>query len=139
MMNLTFNEFVDTIKRLKIPIYIRHSRFDDYEQVYDFKEVDLDKVFIARSWEIGGASGGSCWGTEATVYCGSEPEPEFEALDDILMELMPDIPFLRYKKLTRLIKFEQNIQRVSEYYGNYTEYQWETVNVRNLYEAMQQI
>jgi hypothetical protein len=136
---MTFNEFVEMIRGLKIPIYNRTSRFDDYEAIYDFEDMDLDKIFIARSWEIGGASGGSCWGTEATVYHGSEPEPEFEALDNILMELMPDIPFLRYKKLMRLIKFEQNIQRVSEYYGNYTEYQWEVVNIRNLYEALQQI
>ena len=93
---------------------------------------------LENKWQTGGQSGGSCWDDgDTTHYAESgEPEPEFESLDNILLEVAPQLSFLHYKKLSQVIKVDDN--RENDYYGNYTDYAIKTITIDDLWDFLVQ-
>ena len=60
-----------------------------------------------------------------------------DSFDALIMELCPDISFLKYKMLTSLI---QSSERVSHgYYGDSTTYAILYISLRHLYDKMVEI
>ena len=89
------------------------------------------------SWATGGASGGNCWGDEASYFSNSEDEPEFEELDKLLLLVAPSITFLQYKLISKLISTEETTEY--EYYGNYTEYKTKEIKINDLWNALKEM
>lgn len=86
--------------------------------------------FLQNEWISGGASGGNCWGHE-TESIQADDKPEFTALSKLLKELIPDITLSDYQKLqSELIKETEWTD--DGYYGNYTNYSAEYVDIREL-------
>ncbi len=90
-----------------------------------------DVVF--KEWITGGITGGNCWDNQ-THLRESDQEPEFSSLDKILENLYPNITFLQYKKLMKLVKTTEYIS--SGYYGNYEEYRVEYIILQDLYDSL---
>ena len=90
-----------------------------------------DKLEV--SWSLGGASGGNCWGGEATSFISDEQEPDFSDLYAILEQVCPDLSFLRFLRLKSDL-IVHGKYRVSEYYGNYTDYATKSISLKALYE-----
>ena len=66
-------------------------------------------------------SGGNYMEGVATRYTVAPPaDIRFDALDDFLEEHFPNIPFMAYRKLTRVMETVEHTVR--EYYGNRTDY-----------------
>lgn len=89
---------------------------------YDTPNLDefTPTAFYTAS-ETGGADGGNCWGKSAREYTSSKPDADrFDSLDDFIEEYFPKIPFMAYRKLTRMMESIEHTVR--EYYGNRTDY-----------------
>lgn len=96
--------------------------------------------YLHLEWVTGGVSGGSCWddGTSHHYAKKGEAEPEFAALDDLLLELCPNITFLQYRKLTNdIIEFTD--REINEYYGNSTAYGIKTIRLGALFDKLQEL
>jgi len=99
------------------------------------KWADLEELSV--KWSTGGQSGGNCWDTDDDIrhYPESgEPEPEFEDLDNLLLEVAPQLSFLHYKKLMRLFKI--NNYRDNDYYGNYTDYATKSIKIDDIWQFL---
>lgn len=82
--------------------------------------VSIKEPVIYSRYNTGGMSGGNCWGDEATHYEEEKPKEHMQVLDIVLKELKPDISYLDYKKIERLI--HDNYETEHEYYGNSADY-----------------
>lgn len=72
-------------------------------------------------YHIGGVSGGSCWdSSNPQPYRNDEQIPEFEILDLVLRELKPDISYLQFREIQKMIHNSEESDW--EYYGNRTDY-----------------
>ena len=105
---------------------------------YGFSEYDADREVLYISWVAGGKTGGNCWtGQSHMEALSADEEPDFDALDKYLEENFPQITYLQYKKIEKLIKtFDHTVQ---EYYGNYTIYRKKFIFVdelRNLIDEL---
>jgi hypothetical protein len=95
----------------------------------------FNETYIGIKWEVGGASGGNCWGGEAHSYWNDNPEiPDFAALDNLLAEICPTITYLQFRKLEKLIESDSYTE--SEYYGNYTEYSIRKLSFEKLWNFL---
>lgn len=137
---MTEKDFLDKVNSvLKFDKYnYPHSKTysDNYNTAAKSKKslYDMDD-FIFIEWESGGCSGGSCWdSSDPTPYTNTEPQPEFEDLDKVLSELNPNISYLNYKKLTKLVEREEF--RLDEYYGNYTDYVVEKIYLKDIFNFL---
>lgn len=77
------------------------------------------KGFISESWITEGMEGGSCWANADTYITPEEPK-DLTLLDDFLESKMPELSFVKYRKLLKLVKIFDWSR--SEYYGNYYRY-----------------
>ena len=98
--------------------------------------VDIKEPVIYRRFETGGMRGGSCWGTKPDYYESDEENEDFVALDLTLEKLMPDITYLKYKKISKLI--HTNKETHHEYYGNSTDYKVEYIILSELEEFLEE-
>jgi len=90
-----------------------------FTEPYAIPHIIKEPVIYMR-WELGGYSGGSCWNdNEPTRYSG-EVKPNFEVLDIVLKELSPNITYLQYKDIEKLIQSDEKSEW--EYYGNSTDW-----------------
>lgn len=107
-------------------------------RVAGFSYVKDDVEEISISWSIGGQSGASCYdvGDPSFHATSGEPEPEFDALDNILMEVTPQLSFLQYKKLAQLVSTDE--KQDGDYYGNYTTYATKTLKIDDLWDFLTQ-
>lgn len=85
---------------------------------------------IYSRYSTGGMSGGNCWGDEPYYQSEEIPEDHFKVLDLVLEKLMPNITYLQYKKLTKLI--HNNSESRDEYYGNSTDWAVEYIILSEL-------
>ncbi len=107
-------------------------------------KAQVDSVFseddLVRRWEISGASGGSCWGGEASRYIVEAPEiPGDETLVQILELMFPTLTFLEYARLVRSPLYIKTNPSFSEYYGNYVEYEQHELDLNELYIGLREI
>lgn len=100
--------------------------------------VYTSKPHLEVRWKTGGLSGGSCWdtGDEDTRYYSEEgdPEVEFDELDEILERVCPDISYLKFRKLEKLIEHDSATE--NEYYGNYSIYSIKRLVVEKLWDFL---
>lgn len=95
--------------------------------------------YIEHEYVVGGATGGSCWGGTPEPFTAdtTEEERQFSELDTILEKYWPTITFLEYKKLYRDSVTTTN-RYSNDYYGNYTEYSVQRVNLWDLFQRLPQ-
>lgn len=106
------------------PVYHTYYSYDDGEVVF--------------SIDIGGARGGTCWDDsdpESYQNSFSSDETENKFVFEFVSEFFPDISFVKYKSICKLI--EKYEHRENEYYGNYTDYKIEKVKVADLVEFLE--
>ena len=95
-----------------------------------------DGKLRSEKWCTGG-SYGSCWSNTLSPVSGEEPL-EFDALDNLLEEIAPNITFLHYKKLrNECVKTEESYDR--DYYGGGTHYLNWVCDLQQLYETLQSL
>jgi hypothetical protein len=75
---------------------------------------------IYMRWEIGGISGGSCWDSSNPQPYTIGTQPSFEVLDLVLKELCPNISYLMFRGIEKLINDSETHEW--EYYGNCTNF-----------------
>ena len=83
--------------------------------------ITVKEPVIYRARQTGGVSGGSCWeSSDPQPFTIEFKEENWSALDLVLEKLMPDIKYLQYKKIQKLIHSNTEIE--NEYYGNSRDY-----------------
>ncbi len=90
--------------------------------------VHIKELVVYTRYETGGYSGGSCWNDEdshAEPYECDEPKNKWDVLDILLKELCPNVSYLQYKEITKLI--HTNEETEGEYYGNSTDWRVEYI------------
>ena len=112
----------------------------DLTTLDQFKDVlNIDPHRLERTKELGGASGGSCWGDEPQNYtCHEEMEPD-TVLQEILEAVFPSLTFLEYQRLAMSPIYEKRNYSRTEYYGNWSEYEKHTLMLDELYKALREI
>ncbi len=96
--------------------------------------VHIKEHVIYMRYETGGYSGGSCWdNSDPTPYYNNEV-PDFEVLDVALKYLMPNISYLQYKQVEKLILTNEDSK--NEYYGNSTDYKTKYIIVKELEDLL---
>ena len=100
------------------------------------KKDKRDRETLQVRWMTGGAWGGNCWGDRdpSSYQPDPQPEPEFEELDDILLRVVPNLSFLQYKKILKLIRYDTKMEH--EYYGNYTTYGMKEIQIQDIWRAL---
>lgn len=96
----------------------------------------IKDLVVYTKWQSAGR-GGSCWDDENTVnehFDCEKPSDVYDVLDLILKELKPNITFLQYKEIEKLM--ESNTKMDYGYYGDYTEDTIEWIELLDLYEAL---
>jgi len=144
--------------REKIRNYINHLIVEDYHETLYTDKNNLNIVALVGkksernedsynvlanngimgvAWEIGGATGGNCWGDEAQPYRVSEPDvKELYLLDCMFEQLLPDIKHSDYKEVMKKTGIHQATKGNYEYYGNCTEYLVRYVLADELIDAL---
>jgi hypothetical protein len=98
------------------------------------KRARVDRQYLEAEWVTGGRSGGNCWGDTADWPITADPEPELEDLENILIEVCPDLSFIHYRDLKQEIEYSERTQ--SEYYGNYVVYTVKRISVDTVYDML---
>lgn len=102
-----------------------------FKSLIDKSYSKKEGVIICENWCCGG-SWGDCWGNSGEI--SPEPPPTTcKVLDDLLMEVSPDISFLKYRELyNKCVSIEEYSE--SDYYGGVTYYQRFVLDVKGCYE-----
>jgi len=90
-----------------------------------------DREVLEVEWCSGGLQGGNCWGDDASIPVEGDVEPPFNYLDNVLLEICPQMGFLQYKTLCNKIKFDTRSE--NEYYGNHSIYSKKSLKVDDLW------
>lgn len=102
----------------------------------EFEEKIEDAGFpveLSVRWSNGGTAG-NCW--DDTMYPISPDDPkELKGLDEILQLFAPDMSFLQYKILSKGLVTTSNYSE-GDYYGGSEHYTELSVNLKELYEYM---
>lgn len=121
---------VDSLKDDVIDLTLSDSQIE-YLESKDVKPVE----YLYTKDCVGGYSGGSCWGGEATYHRNDDLKAEFTDLDEFLEKIFPDISFLKYKSLKNtLVKEFEHCE--NEYYGNSSEYVIKFIVVKDMLEFL---
>lgn len=92
---------------------------------------EIKEPVIYMRWETGGTSGGSCWeSSDPRPYTTDGGKPKYEVLDLVLKELMPNMSFLQFRDIEKLI--QSNSETDWEYYGNSTDFDIEFIVLSDL-------
>ncbi len=91
-----------------------------FTEPYGIPDTIKEPVVYMR-WSSGGVSGGSCWDSSNPQRYTNDNSPEFKALDLTLEIIDPNITYLTYKKIEKLICSSEETDW--EYYGNCTDYE----------------
>jgi len=142
---MTYEQFVKTIRDFGIQCFYEE---ENPKRTYDYfhnkktlsKNDDFnEKLFIYNEWYTGGMTGGSCWsdGDQENYYqASSSPKEEFTDLTVILDFFCPQITYLHYRSLEKLIKNDSYSR--DEYYGNTSDYFYEYLYLKELYDFLKE-
>jgi hypothetical protein len=98
----------------------------------------IQEYVIYSSYVSGGICGGSCWeSSNPRPFTEEMPKDHMAVLDILLTEIAPNINFLQYKKIQRLINSNKTSQW--EYYGNSTDHVIEYILVSELVKLLNEI
>lgn len=98
--------------------YLSGYVHESWKNVSNLKDADF-KGFYSEEWATGGRTGGNPWSDETSPLQADEPN-ELVVLDEFLENYFPSITILQYKRLSRLIKFQN--WNDDQYYGNNANY-----------------
>jgi hypothetical protein len=138
--------FRSALKSLDICVYQRQIKEHKYYPtkfglISKEDKLDLDKHYLYVEWNGGGTSGGSCWddgsGPDPHHSVSGEEEPEFEDLDTVLSKVCPNLSFLEYKQVVKIIQSDSYVQ--SEYYGNSHIIMYKIVLLRDLFNKLNEL
>ena len=110
-----------------------------YDQGIIFREpngipVHIKVPVVYTRYETGGYSGGSCYDDDesegAQPYTADEPKNKWEVLDILLKDVCPNVSYLQYKEITKLIHDKEETEH--EYYGNSTDWKVEYIILSDL-------
>ncbi len=127
---MTFEEFEKEINKLD-HVYIDRRKALCYG--WNRSPDPNPEMGIYIEWVVGGQSGGHCGGGDL-YRLGTEPEPDWVGLDEILERLAPNISFIQFRRLLN----ESLVENYTSdgYYGNYTDYSYRWLSVRKLYDYL---
>lgn len=94
--------------------------------------INIKEPVVYRRFKVSGVRGGSCWGTEHYNVEFDEENEDWAALDLLLELLIPNISYLQYKKINKLIRNNRDTE--NDYYGNSTDYKVEYIILSELQE-----
>lgn len=92
--------------------------------------VHIKEPVIYMRWDSEGWEGGDCWGNQPRYF--QNEKPKFTVLDLALKKINPQISYLQYKEMDKLI--HTNSESEHEYYGNSTEIKVEYIILSELYD-----
>lgn len=94
-----------------------------------------DGYLNGDTWSMGGTSG-NCWGD--IVQRSGDPAPNtFAEVDNIMMEICPDITFLQGRKIYSEC-VETKTKSDSDWYGGTMDYGYYSCNLRSFYDLLKQ-
>jgi hypothetical protein len=98
--------------------------------------VHIKEPVVYCRYESGGYSGGSCWDdSDPQPYERDAPKDKMKVLDLVLKELKPEITFLQFREIEKLI--HTNEETEYEYYGNSTDFKIEYIILSELISALE--
>ncbi len=123
-------------KRKKADVWEGRGSYSGGSSVALYKRwyADPGKWALLLKWEVGGTTGGSCWGGTPEPYVSSSPEPPWTHLDDILEHFCPNITFLQFRQLERHVELTDD--GYTDFYGNSTKYAMKVLPLESLYEFL---
>jgi len=92
--------------------------------------INIKELVVYTVYDIGGYRGGSCWGNKPEYVNLRLEDDRFVVLDMVLNELFPNITYLQYRKILKLI--HTNEDTTLEYYGNSTDHRCEYIVLSEL-------
>jgi len=108
-----------------------------FTQPYGVPVLIKEPVIYCR-YESGGVSGGSCWDeSDPQPYERDAPKDKMRVLDLVLKEISPDISFLQFREIEKLV--HTNSETEYEYYGNCTEFEIEYIVLSELYDFLENL
>lgn len=103
-----------------------------FVQPYGIPDTVKEPVIYHR-YDVGGYSGGNCWGDEPTPYVADPPEP-WVVFDYVFEIIKPDISYLQFRKVENSVKKFSDSQW--EYYGNSTNYEIKYIPLSEVYKLV---
>jgi hypothetical protein len=103
------------------------------KHVREHATLNENNRITSQSWSMGG-DWKDCWGGGGSVS-GEAPPETFEAFDNILEEICPEISFLKYRKIWGQC-IETDDYRDHDYYGGSTSNGFYSLNVERLYNIL---
>ena len=97
--------------------------------------VSIKAPVLYQRYEVGGFSGGNCWGDSAEAFRVESPDDDWVALDAFLELRCPDISYLGYKKVMKLVR--TNEDTCPEYYGNSRDYMVKYIVLKDLEDLLE--
>lgn len=96
---------------------------------------DYYRIFSGDSVTTGGSSGGDCWGgTSSSFSTNNSAGTHIQELVDFLTAHYPEVSFLAYQRVLAAVKVHGH--HTSEYYGNYTDYEFPYITHSDLVTAI---
>jgi hypothetical protein len=99
--------------------YLSGYVHESWKNEPNLKDKDF-KGFCSEEWAVSGRTGGTPWNDDELVPLEAEDPKEIVILDEFLEKYFPSITILQYKRLSRLIKFQNWSD--DQYYGNNANY-----------------
>lgn len=135
----TYEEFIKKIEEIigyKVPKPEKNPDTWSRGRCELYRSVGLwnNQPSLLNVWHVGGSSGASCWGGTPEPYSTGTPEPEWDALNEILDHFCPNITYLKFRGI--MAKVESGSQGEGDYYGNETMYSIRALPLRTLYDHM---
>ena len=102
-----------------------------------FRKVGVrDGVICSQEWCTGGAYG-NCWDNSMSSINPDEP-CDFDELDNLLMEICPNVTFLQYKKIKKnCVSIAERYER--QYYGGGIHYSHWECDLSKLYASLKEL
>lgn len=95
---------------------------------------DVKGYVVYMRWVTGGVSGGSCWDDSNPQPWENDETPGFEVLELLLKEICPQITYLQFKELEKLIQSNEDTEW--EYYGNRTDFMVKYISVNDIISCL---
>lgn len=135
MQRLTQKEIEEINKQYNL--YSGDSEQGIYVQPYGIP-IHIKEPVIYCRYETGGYTGGSYHeDSYARPYEKEPPKDKMKILEIVLEKIKPNISFLQYKQIDRLI--HTNSETEYEYYGNSTNWEIEYIILSDLYKYLESI
>lgn len=95
-----------------------------------------ENLSFYTEWTAGGECGNSCWGRDPRPVSPDKPSTCIKEFDEFLLKCVPNIGFMQYRVLENKVLKRDTYSSGGDYYGNYYEYAYLEVPVRELYDAL---